>query len=76
MTSDRPERRPGNVRRPGGSSHPHDPRHIGHPARDDRKPAGDESVSPEQDDVPDINDRSRAPIPGMPKAKRPPGPVD
>jgi hypothetical protein len=75
MTPDPIPKRPGNVRRPGGSSHPHDPRHMGRPPRDDRKPAGDESVSHEQDDVPDINDRSKAPIPGLAKVKRP-EPVD
>ena len=68
---------PGNVRRPGGSSRPHDPRRPGPgaPERDDRKPAGDESVSPDNDDVPDIRDRSKAPIPGMKRTPKP-QPVD
>lgn len=63
------------LRRPGGSRHPHDPRHMGRPPRDDRRPAGDEAVPSRDDDVPDIDDRSRAPIPGVSKAK-PSRPVD
>ena len=68
---------PGNVRRPGGSDRPHDPRRPGPgmPKRDHRKPAGDESVGGRNDDVPDIEDKSRAPIPDVPRLKRP-KPVD
>ena len=76
MSPDRPTRKPGgNIERPGAGPRQHDPRHMGKPPRDDRKPAGDETVSRDQDDVPDIDDKSRAPIPGVSKVK-PRGPVD
>lgn len=56
------------MRRPGGSEHPHDPRRPGPgmPRDDHAKPAGDESVTPRNDDVPAPKPRSRAPLPGLP----------
>lgn len=68
---------PGNVKRPGGGDRIHDPRRPmpGAPSRDDRKPAGDERVADNDDDVPDIGDKSRAPIPDVPRLKKP-KPVD
>ena len=76
MTPAKRRPRPGdNVRRPGGSRHPHDPRHMGRPPRDDRKPAGDERTDQRSDDVPDIDDKSRAPLPKLPHPGKP-QPVD
>lgn len=72
-----PSRPGGNVRRPGGSDHPHDPRRPGPgaPKRDHDRPAGDEGVTPRNDDVPRVKPRSRAPLPGVPDVGAP-EPVD
>lgn len=68
---------PGNVKRPGGSDRPHDPRRPGPgmPRRDHKRPAGDERQTGRNDDVPDIDDKARAPIPDVPDLGKP-KPVD
>lgn len=71
-----PLRRPGDRKRDPDPERPHDPRRVPEgPPRDDRKPAGDESIDRANDDVPDPRDKPRAPIPRLMKVKRP-EPVD
>ncbi|MEK6975573.1 MAG: hypothetical protein AABY18_04430 [Candidatus Thermoplasmatota archaeon] len=70
-----PMRRPGDLKRDRVPERPHDPRRVKAPPRDDRKPAGDESTSVDRDDIPDIDPKARAPVPGLPKLRKP-DPVD
>ena len=71
-----PMRRPGDLKRDRDPLRPHDPRRLPRgPPRDDRKPAGDEDTRTDEDDVPRIDPKSRAPVPGLPNVKRP-KPVD
>lgn len=71
-----PLRRPGDLKRDPDPERPHDPRRLPRgPPRDDRKPAGDESTRRDEDDVPRIDPKAKAPVPGLPKVGKP-KPVD
>ena len=66
-----PLRRPGDLKRDPDPQRPHDPRRLPRgPARDDRKPAGDESTRTDEDEVPRIDPKARAPVPGLPKVRK------
>lgn len=66
-----PLRRPGDRKRNPDPERPHDPRRVPKgPPRDDRKPAGDEGTREDEDDLPRIDPKARAPVPRLLKVRK------